>query len=410
MEKKVKIKKAGCKPTKVRSKIKAPSPILEPGSLAGSQRHLSSSFSMFPTGEMTSTNLPTEIEDQSLYFQDLPEACKLKVFSYLENVEKGKYSSICKDWAFLMKSPRLWNHVSLSDFTLRCLCTHKCTSECYKKYKSRVFHFIQYLCQIRPVLNSLEFKLDIYNPSDKYLPQIENFLRMSQCRELNYAHLNWKETPNQPLWLEEDCLYRESDVIHRHRLRHRKFVWFFDFFTNIASNLRTLIMPFGWSETSVEHLKRLKNLHTLVLEKYFVFQGLNQALLDRVLGNLPSLKQLLLEVWTPSGAGLLFYTLSSPSLQYLDISQSRGFYLSGLNMPALKRFCVARHPWNGPVVACDKINIPCLYGVLIQGTPHLEKINDHYLDVNWKDGIYVTLEEVFKAVCACKLHKRGWAM
>ncbi|ESP05522.1 hypothetical protein LOTGIDRAFT_228073 [Lottia gigantea] len=359
-----------------------------------------------------SSELSEDVIEHYFPFEALPEDCKLQVFSYLNNTAKVRCCFVCKEWLFLLKSPRLWNHISLSDFTPICLgqANHTCVYECYKQYQTKVLQFTEYLCQIKPILHSFVFELDIYDPKAKFLPNIENFLRTAQCRELIYAHLNWKETPNQPLWYEEKCWYHESDVIHLHRLRHRKFVWFFDFFTSVASNLKTLIMPFGWSETSVEHLKRLQNLQTLVLEKYFVFKTLDQTLLDRVLEILPKLQRFLLEVWTPSGAGLLFYSLKSASLQFLDISQSRGFYLNGLVMPKLRQFCVARHPWNGPIVSSDKIKIPCLYGILVNGAPNLEKINDHNLEANWKEKKSPNLQEVLKSVCACKSHKRGWAM
>ena len=43
-----------------------------------------------------------------------------------------------------------------------------------------------------------------------------------------------------------------------------------------------------------------------------------------------------------------------------------------------KLFRVAHHPWNGPLVLTDRLCVPCLYDVLADGAPNLEKINEHY--------------------------------
>jgi hypothetical protein len=67
-----------------------------------------------------------------------------------------------------------------------------------------------------------------------------------------------------------------------------------------------------------------------------------------------------------------------------------------------------RHPWNGPLV--DRIDIPCLYNILVTGAPKLCKLNDHYLKEEWKDSCYSILDEVLRSVCSCRKHKTGWAM
>jgi len=314
------------------------------------------------------------------------------------------------DWYSLMQTPSLWSHVSFSSFPFWCITEeeHNCLGNCYIRYRVRVKQFLTYLKELRPILRSFEFKLDIGEPYDGFLPPIENLIEKANTKELRYASMNWKETPSRPFWTDSNM--RCQDVMYRHRLRQRKFLDFFDLFTKQCPKLETLVMPFDWSDRSVDSLLRLKNLHSLVLEKYFVFQNLCQDLINKLLLGLIHLRQLMLEVWTPSGQGLVFFRLKSDSIEYLDISQSRGFYLNNVDLPKMKVFRIARHPWNGPLVFADRVNVPCIYDILAAGAPSLEKINEHILKKDWQLVKYSTLEEVLRSVCSCRRHKSGWAM
>lgn len=311
-----------------------------------------------------------------------------------------------------MRTPSVWSHVAFSDFPFWCITTeeHNCIGNCYIRYRVRVKQFFSYLKELKPILRSLEFKFDIGENEDGFLQPLENLIDKATTKELRYACMNWKETPIRPFWTDRVRDIRCDEVMSKHRLRQRLFVSFFDLFTMQCPKVETLVLPFDWLDKSVDCLLRLQNLHTLVLEKYFVFQKLCQDLIDRLLIGLPCLKQFMLEVWTPSGQGLVFFALVSKSIEYLDISQSRGFYLNTVHLPNMKTFRVARHPWNGPLVMADRVNVPCLYDVLAEGARRVEKINEHYLKPTWRDGIYQTLEEVLKNVCSCRRHKSGWAM
>ena len=342
----------------------------------------------------------------------LPTVCQLKIFSFLNNLEKGRVSRVCSDWADLIRHACLWDRVAFSELPQSCLpsADHSQSDQCYFCFQQRVFLFSEHLERVRPILRYLEFKFDISDSKSQYMRMIERLLDKCACRDLRVAHLNWKETPSEPLWLDQDGMSRCEEVVQKHRLRQRLFIHFFDRFTGLAPRLSTLVLPFDWSDSSIGSLSRLKSVKNLVLEKYFVFQHLPQVSLDRFLVALPHLNRLLLEVWTPSAHGLLLYTMSHKTLQYLDISQSRGFYLQALNMPNMRRFRVARHPWNGPLVLAEHVNIVCLHTVLAGGAPRLTKINDHYLEPDWQHSPSERLEEVLKGVCSCRRHKTGWAM
>lgn len=350
-------------------------------------------------------------ETEFFPFQSLPDDCKLKVFSFLSSHDKGRAAQVCMNWWGLMRTSGLWAHIAFSDFPFWCITTdeHNCLGNCFIRYRVRIKQFLAFLRDIRPVLRSLEFKFDIGEAADGFLQPLEMLVEKSNTTELKYASMNWKETPCRPFWADENR-YRCDEVMQKHRLRQRTFCNFFDIFTKRSPKLETLVVPFDWSDKSVECLLRLKKLRSLVLEKYFVFQSLDQKLLDKLLAGLIDLRQLMMEVWTPGGHGLVFFSIVSKSVEYLDVSQSRGFYLKSVHLPKLKRFRVARHPWNGPLVLSGRLNVPCLYDVLADGAPNLEKINEHYLEPNWREFRYSMLEEVLKSVCSCRSHKSGWAM
>ena len=46
-------------------------------------------------------------------FTALPVDCKLKVFSYLNHLEKGSLLSVCKSWYGLLLHSTLWCHLSI---------------------------------------------------------------------------------------------------------------------------------------------------------------------------------------------------------------------------------------------------------------------------------------------------------
>ncbi|VDH96440.1 uncharacterized protein [Mytilus edulis] len=352
------------------------------------------------------------LNNEYFTFNALPVDCKLKVFSYLDHIEKGCILSVCKEWNHLLLHPSVWDQLSIWNFPVTCLpsqIVHERVENCYSCYKKRVHLFCKFILCTKPRPKRFEFKFNIGECSSGYLKLVESLMINLNYRECKVCSLNWKETPCRPYWVPPDD-DKENDIMYRHRLRARYFGNMFDLFTKKATAIRTLVMPFDWCSRSVKCLTRLKNIHSLVLEKYFVFQCLDQKMLTEVLAGLPALRRFMLEVWTPSGPTLSLYSVSSNSVTYFDISQSRGFYLKRIDMPRLEKFRILRHPWNGPLVTSDKINIPCLYRILVSGAPNLCAINDHYLEPEWREFCYPRLDEVLRSVCSCKQHKTGWAM
>ncbi|ELU06028.1 hypothetical protein CAPTEDRAFT_168270 [Capitella teleta] len=376
----------------------------------GVESFLLSCSPMLSMGKALATLKP----QQFFPFQQLPADCMLKIFSFLSPTERGQASQVCSQWRALIKSASLWSSVDLTTFPL---CTkksarHECTELCYSAYRTRMRKFMKYLVSVKPALRSLQFAYDIGEYKDGWLECLQALIKASRCLELEVAHLNWKETPIRPFW-SESITWSTSDyneLMHRHRHRQRLFVNFFDQFTAAAPNVKQLVLPFDWSPRSLKALTRLKRLENVVLEKYYVFQSMEQESLDTLLRQLSSLRRLILEVWTPSGRGLLFFHLASASLEYIDVSQCRGFYVGSVSLPKVTVFKISRHPWNGPLVVADSITVPCIYEVLCEGAPNLRQLNEHTLRADWRESPYEELDVVLKAICSCRVHKSGWVM
>lgn len=344
-------------------------------------------------------------------FQDLPHDCKLKIFQFLTPSERGVAAQVCSQWNTLIKSSSLWSTVDFTQFPLCYNNNHECGKICYVHYRSRIRKFMKYLQSVRPGLKRLSFAFDIDDYEDAWLEPIESFLNAARLQELEFVHINWAETPLRPYWGSANITWTASDynaLKFRNRHRQRLFVHFFDMFTALAPNIRTLILPFDWSPRSLMALSRLKQLRTLVLGKYFENQHLDQDHVDQLLAAVPHLHKLILEVWTPSGKGLTFYTIKSPSLPYLDITQCRGFYISQIDLPSLEVFKVGPcHPLKGALACTQNIQIPCIYQVLVQGAPRLRRINEHTLLPKWRWATYPELQLVLEAVCSCRQHKKN---
>jgi len=57
---------------------------------------------------------------------------------------------------------------------------------------------MSYLVNVRPTLVRVRFAFDIADVRDGWLDILQTLFRASQCAELEYAELNWNETPAKP--------------------------------------------------------------------------------------------------------------------------------------------------------------------------------------------------------------------
>ncbi|KAK3604722.1 hypothetical protein CHS0354_018962 [Potamilus streckersoni] len=349
-------------------------------------------------------------KNMSFSFQLLPYICQLEVFSYLSSLEKGRLFLVCKCWYDLLRSCYLWSHVSCSEIQMHCVTKeqHNCLEVCYARYCQRVHQFLDFLGDIHPVLHSLKFKFDIADTKDGHLLKLEQFIANANMYNLKYVSMNWNSTPVRPFCLEKSPTCAE--IFKKDRERRCLFVDFFSHFTLFTPNITTLIFQFDWSERTVESLLRLKQLCRLDLEENVINPTVSQTLLDKLLSGLLNLKKLMLQVWIPFGQGFVMFSITSRSLEYLDVSQCRGFYIKHINTPNLTQFRVSRHPWEESLFFRNQRNIPCLYDILLEGAPDLVKLNDHYLKNNWKEIKYNQLQEILKGFCSCRQHKTERAL
>lgn len=367
----------------------------------------------------------------SLFDSSLPLECKLRIFSYLSQGEKGRCMLVSKEWYDLIRLPDLWQHIDLREFLL-CSGCHKddnldramadddisptnghmvrytqCTQSCYVRYMSRIESFISFLIDVRPRVKHLLFSFDLI--SDNWLATVNRLIMFINLEELEYANMNWRDTPVKPYWLDqpEPAL---NDLLYKTRRRQRYFLNFFELFVQKAPNIVSLVLPFEWSMRSIKYLLSLKKLRNLTIEKYFVLQRLHQEGLD-ALGKMRQLERLVLEVWNPSSSDMLKYKLSSKTLKYLDVSQCRGLYLSHVELPALQVFITERRPWNGPMTftsQCASLN--CLRDILYSGAKSLQRINDIRLESNDCLMVSEDVSDLLKKICPCRQHKLSLTM
>ena len=342
-------------------------------------------------------------------FENLPNDCQIRIFQFLSPADRGRLSCVCAKWAALMRTSCIWDKIDLTTFP-SCPAGDETDEQSYVDYRTRAQKYLRYLQEIRPTLHWLSFAFDIGNHEDGWLECLSCFLKSARCRDLKFARLDWTETPIRTMvesvtWSTND--YQE--LMQRHRHRQRLFVNFFTMFGAMAPNLRQLIVPFDWSSKSLVTLSRLRNLRTLVLEKYFVVQQLDQAMLDELFQAVPNVRCLILEVWTASGRGLQLYSLRSDNLRELDISQCKGFYIRDMRLPNIEVLKMSRRPCYGPLMCSDGTRVPCIYEVLCEGTDRLRQLNEHVLRPDWRDNIYDELNTVLRAVCSCPVHKSSLA-
>ena len=324
---------------------------------------------------------------------------------------------VCMEWKELMRAPSLWNNIDLTQFKIQCVCegTDSACLNCYEAYKDRIEKFLNYLLAIEPNIKSFRFAFDISDFEDDWMRILMRFLTSVQITDLQFAYLNWKETPEKRIQTQEvagSLVDNSNDTMSKHRRRQRHFERFFHFFTQSASRVSHLVMPFDWSLTSIQYIGRLGFLKTLVLRSYSVPQPkFEQCLLDELMKAAPYLKRLTMSICIGSGQGMLPFVMVSKSLEYLDLSECEGFGLVKVNLPRLKEFRGSQKPYKCSFIGNDDNDpadsTPCILQVLRLGAPKLASLNGCRLSDDWMKADYdIELGDVLNQTCTCFLHRR----
>ena len=359
-------------------------------------------------------------------FEDLPDVCKLKIFSYLSICDKGTAAQVCVEWSRLMKSPGLWAHMSFSAFnssvsSLRYKSVkstkspplifhghHPWFNSCaeYEDYKGRVLKFLTFVQDIKPKLRSLSFTYDIGEPKDEWLRWISELLHKAQCLDLTYANMDWTWTPQRLTCTDRYCcLFNKMQIKYRtHEKRVRCFNKLQEVLAQVAPKLAHLKVPFDWSPRSVLLMCRLKQVKTLQLGQYMMLKGIQQEMMDALLRNMPQLRELEIQVCSPYHNRTITYSIKHAGLELLDISMCKGFFLHELTCPRLTVLKLGRCAWKGPLVNKETNKLHCIYSLCKKGTPSLAYINRHHVQAYWVEYLYDELNTLLCKVCSCKDH------
>ncbi|KAF6024690.1 hypothetical protein EB796_017012 [Bugula neritina] len=356
--------------------------------------------------------------DGTITFDHLPNECILKIFSYLNQLERGRCMFVCWKWYAVAQTPMIWSHINFREFNLcyghgpntelpqyldaehtaqgvtQVNTKTQCTKSCYGKYITRIERYILFLIDIQPKIKRLEFSFDLLK--DGWVEIIKHLIRHTTVSEIEYVDMDWQDTPVKPQHLFSDSYVRLQDIMYETRRRHRSFTQFLEEFIELIPHVKTLVMPFHWPSVKAAKLVfPSTNLVNLVLKKSTVLQIPSQEVFDE-LSKITDLERLLIEVWMPNVSNdfLASYCIKSRSLKYLDLSQCKNFNIKSVDLPSLEVLIVGRPPTLCSNQRIRQSTVPCLCKVIRRGAPHLRRINCHILEEMTVNEIDILLKSI----------------
>ncbi|XP_016405952.1 uncharacterized protein LOC107738678 [Sinocyclocheilus rhinocerous] len=347
-------------------------------------------------------------------FNSLPLECQLHVLSFLSEVDKCNSALVCASWSCLVRSGKLWR---VADYSRRGV-FHLgqegllVSNREFERWKAWVHHYTHHLISRGASLLTLKASFDLGDQCNKWVELLSHLLENVHCRDLSHLDLNWTFTLLEPLDLR----------VHTSSSSHQDNVTKMDQVNNFQILLARLVhscpritkmrLHFDWSETSVALITRFQHLRILELKYFWVFKGVSPNTLQTLTKSLPNLKSLTLHVLVPLRNLGISYTLESLSLEFLDVSPSRGLVFSCLNLPALRELRAKKIIRGITLDRRTRLRIqsrwPCLYQVLREGTPKLQALNNERLLPNWKEQSYRELTSILQQSCYCLQHLDSW--
>lgn len=348
-------------------------------------------------------------------FSLLPVDCQLHIFSFLSEVEKCTAALVCANWAKLMRTPRLWrvaDFMRLGAFQSGMDGILVSFLE-FERWKEWVYQYAFHLTSRSASLLVLRASFDLGDQKTRWTDFLLQFLEDIHCSELQELELNWTLTHLEPVdfppssgSVAQICLAKSD--------QYMSFQTLFEKLTRSAPKLSKLKLPFDWSEHSVSLLTHFHQVHTLELNYFWVFKGVCPETMQGLTKSLPNLKTLILQVLVPVKDLGLSYPLESKSLEYLDVSQSRGLVFSCLDLPSLKELKVKKTIRGIILSRRTKLALQsrwcCLYDLMKSGTPNLQMLNAHQLLPHWRERGYPGLSEVLMQSCFCIQHTDTWLL
>ncbi|ESN91610.1 hypothetical protein HELRODRAFT_165663 [Helobdella robusta] len=315
-------------------------------------------------------------------FNDLPSVCKMTVFSFLKETDKGNCLQVCHEWNELIKSQTLWRAIDLTFMKSSHQSSSKLKS--FSNFLDRGNH------QVTDI--ELDFQFIVNNPEE-----MKRFLESEKCNSVKFITITQQRVPVE----------QTPDAVYKNRRDQRKSANFLETFVAMFRNLEYLSVPFDWAIHSVKSLSKLTNLKSLVLNKSSTFQNLEQYGLNYLLNALVSLEQLDIEVTLPSGYGFQNFTFESTSLKVLNISRSKGLQVVGLKTPNLVKLILSNNPSFIPLLPNDTSLLPageCLHSIVKHGAPKLLKMNEVELNYNWRCSLKEDVNLLLSSYCNCVKH------
>ncbi|TSS72690.1 Rabphilin-3A [Bagarius yarrelli] len=281
-----------------------------------------------------------------------------------------------------------------------------------KRWKAWVHHYTHHLISRGASLLTLKASFDLGDQCNKWGELLSHLLENVHCRDLSHLDLNWTFTLLEPLDLRvhsgssshQDVITKMDQVNNFHIL-----------LAKLAQNcprITKMRLHFDWSDKSVALITHFQHLRILELKYFWVFKGVSPSTLQTLTKSLPNLKSLILNVLVPLRNLGISYTLESLSLEFLDVSLSRGLVFSCLRLPALRELRAKKIVRGITLDRRTRLQIqsrwPCLYQVLREGTPKLQVLNNERLLPNWKEQTYDELTSILQQSCYCLQHLDNW--
>ncbi|XP_041967061.1 uncharacterized protein si:dkey-12e7.1 [Alosa sapidissima] len=353
-------------------------------------------------------------DDDFFPFNLLPVECQLHVLSFLSEVDKCNSAMVSSSWSCLVRSGKLWR---VADFSRRGV-FHMgqegllVSNREFERWKAWVHHYTHHLISRGASLLTLKASFDLGDECNKWGELLSHLLENVHCRDLCHLDLNWTFTLLEPL----DLRVNSSSSSHQDSITKMDQVSNFQILlaklTQSCPRITKMRLHFDWSETSVSLISQFQHLRVLELKYFWVFKGVSPSTLQTLTKSLPNLKSLTLHVLVPLRNLGISYTLESLSLEFLDVSPSRGLVFSCLNLPALRELRAKKIVRGITLDRRTRLRIqsrwPCLYQVLREGTPKLQALNNERLLPNWKEQTYRELTSILQQSCYCLQHLDSW--
>ncbi|KAM9569111.1 LOW QUALITY PROTEIN: uncharacterized protein ACWYII_035832 [Salvelinus alpinus] len=348
--------------------------------------------------------------DDFFPFNLLPVECQLRVLSFLRLTRNS--ALVCFSWICLVRSGKLWRVADFSRHGVLNLGQEGLlvSNREFELWKVWVHHYTHHLISCGASLLTLKASFDLGDQCNKWGELLSDLLKNVRCRDLTQLELN-------TFALLEPLDLRVGSISHHNNITKIKM----DQFTNFQVLLGklshscpriTMRLHFDWFETSVSLLTQFQHLRVLELKYFGVFKGMSPSTLQILTKSLPNLKSLTFHILVPLRNLGISYMLESMSLEFLDVSPSRGLVFSSLNLPTLRELRAKKIALGITLDCQTRLRIqsrwPCLYQVLREGTTNLQALNNERLLPDWRGQSSRELSSILQQSCYCLQHLDSW--